>query len=129
MSPGALAQVCHRSHHSPPTPRFPALPALAATLQSRPTMEHDILDKQPTRVKTRFELAAARLAERYVSNGRIAVSPGEMELAREFLEHHGCRIEPLGAGQYRLVNRYGQTEQLSREGAFLAAFRRLAGRE
>lgn len=92
-------------------------------------MEENILDKQPHRVKTRFELAAARLAERFVSDGRVAVSLGEMELAREFLEFHGCKIESIGAGQYRMVNRFGRSEELSREGAFLAAFRRLAGRE
>ena len=92
-------------------------------------MEDNLLDQQPTRVKTRFELAAARLAERFVADGRIAISTGEMELAREFLEHHGCTVEAVGGGHYRFVNRFGAEQQLTREGAFLAAFRRLAGRE
>ena len=92
-------------------------------------MEQNVLDDQPTRVKTRFELAAARMAERFLSDGRIAVSLGELEIAREFLEHHGCTVESVGAGQYRLVNRFGRVEEITREGAFLAAFRRLAGRE
>lgn len=92
-------------------------------------MEQNVLDDQPTRVKTRFELAAARMAERFVSDGRVAISLGELDLAREFLEHHGCKFESLGAGKYRLVNRFGRAEEVSREGAFLAAFRRLAGRE
>ena len=92
-------------------------------------MEQNVLDDQPTRVKTRFELAAARMAERFVTDGRIAVSLGELEIAREFLEHHGCTVESVGAGQYRLVNRFGRVEEITREGAFLAAFRRLAGRE
>lgn len=92
-------------------------------------MEDDVLTHQPTRVKTRFELAAARMAERFVSDGRIAISLGEMEIAREFLEYHGCTVETVSPGQYRLVNRFGRAEEITREGAFLAAFRRLAGRE
>ena len=92
-------------------------------------MEDNLLDHQPTRVKTRFELAAARMAERFVSDGRVSVSLGELEIAREFLEHHGCTVETVGGGQYRFKNRFGRVQEITREGAFLAAFRRLAGRE
>ena len=92
-------------------------------------MEQNVVDERPHRVRTRFELAAARLAESWIAGGRMDVSQADMALATEFLVHSGWKVESLGAGRYRMVNRFGRAEELSREAAFMVALRRLAGRE
>ena len=92
-------------------------------------MEQNILDERPHRVRTRFELVAARLAEGWIEGGKMNVSPADMALATEFLVQAGWQVESLGAGRYKMVNRFGRVEELSREGAFMVALRRLAGRE
>ena len=92
-------------------------------------MEQNILDDRPQRVRTRFELAAARLSESWIAGGKVDLTIADMGLVTEFLVHAGWTVENLGALRYRLVNRFGTAEEFSREGAFMVALRRLAGRE
>ena len=91
-------------------------------------MEHDLTEKTPHRVETRFELAIRRMVDAWLGAGRMEVSSGDVKLAREFLEHSGCRVEDTADARVRLVNRDGRSEEMTREQAVVAAFRRLANR-
>lgn len=91
-------------------------------------MEQNILDEPVRAVETRFELAAWRMVERWVTAGSISVSAGDIRMAREFLEHAGFRVEDIEGLRIRLVTRDGHIEELTREAAVLLALRRLAAR-
>ncbi len=88
-------------------------------------MEHDLTEKVPHRVQTRFELAIRRMVDAWLDAGRMEVSAGDVKLAREFLEHSGCRVEEA-AGGLRVFNREGHAQEMTHQEAVLAAFRRLA---
>jgi len=81
-------------------------------------VEHNLTEKVPHRVQTRFELAIRRMVDAWLEAGRMEVSAGDVKLAREFLEHSGCRVEDAadarllqalaeGAGQIRHLRRVG----------------------
>jgi len=89
-------------------------------------VEHDLTQDQPHTVRTRFELAIQRLIDAWITAGRLEVSPADLKLAREFLEHAGCKVEDTPQARIRIVNRDGQVEEMSREDAVMAALRRLA---
>ena len=89
-------------------------------------MEHDLTEKQPHKVRTRFELAIQRMMDSWVSAGRMQVSPADVRLAREFLEASGWKVEDVAGARFRVVNRDGHAEEMSREDAVMAALRRLA---
>ena len=88
-------------------------------------MEHDLTAQQPHTVRTRFELAIQRMMDAWVSAGRLQISPADVRLAREFLEHSGWKVEDTPQGRVRIVDRDGQVEEMSREDAVMAALRRL----
>jgi hypothetical protein len=89
-------------------------------------MEEDILEQRPRPVRTRFELAAHRLVEAWLAVGRMRVTANDMQLAREFLEESGWRVEDDVAGAKVRVARQGRTQELTREGTVMMALRRLA---
>ena len=89
-------------------------------------MEHDLNEKQPHTVRTRFELAIQRMMDAWVSAGRMQVSPADIRLAREFLEHSGWKVEDVAGARFRVVNRDGHAEEMNREDAVMTALRRLA---
>ena len=91
-------------------------------------MEHDVTQKVPHRVQTRFELAIRRMVDSWLDAGRVDVSAGDVKLAREFLEHSGWRVEEAANARLRLVNNEGRTQEMTRQEAVMAAFRRLATR-
>jgi hypothetical protein len=79
-------------------------------------------------VESRFELAAVRLAERWLANGRVTVSSDDMKIARDFLEQVGCNVRELPGVLIRFEDEHGHVEEVSRETALLLAFRRLVAR-
>src|SRR5262249_12572732 len=92
-------------------------------------VEHDLTHEQARPVRTRFELAVRRMIETWCQSGRVSVSPTDVKLACEYLEHEGCRVEDARGARLRVVNREGQSEELSREATVVAALRRLAEHE
>ena len=91
-------------------------------------MEHDLTEKIPHRVQTRFELAIRRMVDEWLEAGRMEVSAGDVKLAREFLEHSGCRVEDAAEARLRVFNREGRPQEMTRQEAVMAAFRGLASR-
>ncbi|HYY06261.1 MAG TPA: hypothetical protein VE997_06770 [Candidatus Limnocylindria bacterium] len=89
-------------------------------------MEHDLTQEQPHTVCTRFELAVQRMIDSWITAGRLEVSPADLQLAREFLEQSGWKVEDAPLARIRIVDRHGQVEEMSREDAVMAALRRLA---
>ena len=79
-------------------------------------------------MESRFELAAVRLAERWLANGRVTVSSDDMKIARDFLEQVGCNVRELPGVLIRFEDEHGHVEEVSRETALLLAFRRLVAR-
>ncbi len=58
--------------------------------------DHDRLRQgRPRAVESRFELAAVRLAERWLAAGRVTVSSDDLRIARDFLEQVGCNVREL----------------------------------
>ena len=90
------------------------------------------LAKVPVRMDPSFDLRKTanlgRMIERWVAAGRVQIDAVDVRLAREFLEHSGCKVEDLPGGSLR-VSRKGRGEEMSREGAVVEALRRLAARE
>ena len=91
-------------------------------------MEHDLTEKVPHPVRTRFELAIGRMIETWLAAGRIAVSSTDVKLAREFLEETGSRVEDAAEARLRVIGSGGRSQEMSREAAVMAALRRLAAR-
>ncbi len=89
-------------------------------------MEHDLTQQQPHLVCTRFELGVQRMIDTWIAAGRLEVSPADLQLAREFLEQSGWKVEDAPDLRIRIVDREGQVAEMSREGAVMAALRRLA---
>jgi hypothetical protein len=88
-------------------------------------VEHIVTEERARPVSTRFELAVGRMVERWLAAGRVQISAGDVRLAREFLEHSGCKVEELPCGSLR-VSRKGHDEEMTREAAVVEALRRLA---
>ena len=88
-------------------------------------MEHDLTEQQPHTVRTRFELAVQRRIDAWITAGRLEVSPADLRLAREFLEQAGLKVEDAPDARVRIVDRQGEVREMSREGAVMAALRRL----
>jgi hypothetical protein len=74
-------------------------------------------------VATRFELAAARLADGWRDAGRVEASAADLGLAAEFLRHAGFDVRPLPGCAVRLVHPDGCVEMLGRAHVMLLAFR------
>jgi len=90
--------------------------------------EHDLTQERALPVRTRFELAVRRMVDTWLTAGRMRVSAGDVQLAREFLEHAGCTVEDAADLHVRVVHPEGRVQELTREAAVMAALRRLAGR-
>jgi len=90
--------------------------------------EDDLHAQRPRPLRVRFEIAAARMIEAWVAAGRMAVSAGEMELAREFLEHDGWTVREVPGTRVQLAHGKGSVREVSREDAVLMALRRLVRR-
>jgi len=91
-------------------------------------LEQNVLDERARPVETRFELAAWRMVERWLEAGQILVSAGDVRMAREFLEHTGCRVEDVPGLRVRVVNGDGRAQGMTREAAVMIALRQLAAR-
>ncbi len=92
-------------------------------------MDHqDVLKDAPQQVATHFEVAAVRMAEKWLEDGRMTVSAGDLRIAREFLEGIGCKVRELPGVRVRLVHRDGHSEDMTREAAIVLAYRRLAAK-
>ena len=92
-------------------------------------MEQNVLDERARPVETRFELAAWRMVEGWLTAGRIDVSAVDVRLAREFLEHTGSRVEDMPGLLVRVVTGEGRAQEMTREAAVMIALRRLAARD
>ena len=88
-------------------------------------MEHDLTQQPPHAVHTRFELAVPRMIDAWIAAGRLKVSPADLQLAREFLELSGWKVEDAPEARVRIVRREGEGEEMSRENAVMVALRRL----
>jgi hypothetical protein len=91
-------------------------------------VEHDLTDERARPVRTRFELAIRRMMDGWLDAGRIHVSPRDVQMAREFLEEAGWKVEDAGDGRLRVMGRDGSAEEMSREATVMTALRRLATR-
>ena len=76
-------------------------------------------------VRSRFELAAARMADAWLRAGQVCVSVQEFRVVREFLERDGWTVEDLPGGVLRLRCRGVLFNAMTREAAALVALRRL----
>ncbi len=88
----------------------------------------DVLRETPQPVTTRFEVAATRLADAWLTAGRVEASSTDLQMVREFFERGGCRVRDLPGALVRLEHDDGHTQELTREATILLAFRRLAAR-
>ena len=120
----ASGHTCHAWHTSGEQPRHPRRRSCGRRL-AIPGVEHDLTDSKPHTVRTRFELAIQRMMDAWIAAGRLEVSSADVQLAREFLEQAGWKVETTSGARMRIVNREGQTEEMSREDTVMAAIRRL----
>ena len=102
---------------------------MCAARRENESVEHIVTEERAHTVSTRFELAVGPMIERWVQAGRVQISSTDVRLAREFLEHDGCKVEDLPDLRVRVVSRRGRGEEMTREDAVVAALRRLANRE
>lgn len=86
----------------------------------------DLADNPPHPVESRFELAALRMADAWQEAGRVEVTSADLRIAREFLERVGFSVWEKIGGVIHIVRRDGRTEETTREGLMLVAFRQLA---
>lgn len=91
-------------------------------------MEQNVVEQRPRTVGSVFELAASRMAEAWLSAGRVEVSAGDLRLAREFLEQTGCQVDETPGVLVRVRHRDGRVQEMTREATVMLALRRLASR-
>ncbi len=84
----------------------------------------DLVAQEPVVVTTRFELAAARIADTWLGTRRVRVSRADFRITREFLEHDGWRVEEVPGVRVRLIH-HRLSSEMSREAAVMVALRRL----
>ena len=89
----------------------------------------ELLERPPRPMRTRFELAALRLTEEWLRCGIVRASADDLELAGEFLERSGFRVEAVPGLRVRLTYPVGDAIEMSRESVVVAALRRLAAHE
>ena len=92
-------------------------------------MDYCVTEERPRTVSSRFELAVGRMIERWMAAGCVQISADDIQLAREYLEQTGWKVEDLPGARIRLVKSRGRSEEMEREAAVLVALRRLAERE
>jgi hypothetical protein len=89
---------------------------------------YDVLRNVPRPVRSRFELAAVRIADAWLAAGHAKASADDLQLARDFLEQVGCNVRELPGVLVQLEDEDGRVEEMSREAAIVIAFRRLVAR-
>jgi hypothetical protein len=89
---------------------------------------YDVLRNVPRPVRSRFELAAVRIADAWLAAGHAKASADDLQMARDFLEQVGCNVRELPGVLVRLEDEEGRVEEMSREAAIVVAFRRLVAR-
>ena len=92
-------------------------------------MEQNVIEDRPRLVGSRFELAASRIADAWLSNGSITVSADDFRLARDYLDMTGSTVEETPGVLVRIRHRDGRAQEMTREAAVLMALRRLANAE
>jgi hypothetical protein len=83
-------------------------------------------EDRPRPVETRFELAAARMAEGWLHARRFRVSAEELRITREFLERRGWRLREVAGLRVRVVRPDGRVDETTREDVVMTALRGLA---
>jgi len=83
------------------------------------------VETRPPEVRSRFELAAARMADAWLRAGGVRVSTHDFRIARDFLERDGWTVEELPGVFVRLRCGDLLSDEMTREGAVLVALRRL----
>ena len=79
----------------------------------------------PPEVRSRFALAAARMADDWLRAGRVRVSAHDFRIVRDFLERDGWTVEELPGVCVRLQYGGVLSDEMTREAAALVALRRL----
>jgi len=89
-------------------------------------VEENLTEQRIKTVSNRFELAVGRIIDGWLESGRVDVSKVDAQLAREFLEENGWRLEDMPGARIRAVRRDGRTQEMTREATVMAALRKLA---
>ena len=84
-----------------------------------------LLTRPPPEVRSRFALAAARLADAWLRAGHVRVSAEDFRIVRDFLERDGWTVEELPGLSVRLRSGGVLSAKMTREAAALVALRRL----
>jgi len=79
----------------------------------------------PPEVRSRFALAAARMADAWLRAGHVRVSAHDFRIVRDFLERDGWMVEELPGVCVRLRSVGVLSADMTREAAALVALRRL----
>ena len=79
----------------------------------------------PPEVRSRFALAAARMADAWLRAGHVRVSAHDFRIVRDFLERDGWTVEELPGVCVRLRSGGVLSAEMTREAAALVALRRL----
>jgi hypothetical protein len=83
----------------------------------------DVLLTPPRTLRTRFELAAARIADRWLTTRHISTSTADYRLAREFLEETGWVVEARPGLTVRILRGRTFSEEIPREEMVAIALR------
>jgi hypothetical protein len=89
---------------------------------------YDVLNQPPRAVEHRFELAARRIVDAWLHDGRVRASAEDVRLAAEFLKRCGHTAEVMPGLDVRMTSPSGQRTIISREDAVMIALRHLASR-
>jgi hypothetical protein len=83
----------------------------------------DVLDNPPRKLQTRFELAAARIADAWLDSRHISTTAADYRMAREFLEEFGWVVEPRPGLTVRILREHTFSEEIPREEMVAIALR------
>ena len=83
----------------------------------------DVLDNPPRKFQTRFELAAARIADAWLDSRRISTTTADYRMAREFLEEFGWVVEPRPGLTVRILHEHAFSKEMPREEMVAIALR------
>jgi len=83
----------------------------------------DVLENPPRKLQSRFELAAARIADAWLDSGHISTTTADYRMACEFLEQSGWVVEPRPGLTVRILRGHTFSEQIPREEMVAIAIR------
>jgi hypothetical protein len=86
---------------------------------------HDLVSNPPHAIEEQFALAARRITEAWLDTRDVVATLDDLRLATGFLRRTGVTVEPVSAGQVRLVSERGRATVMSREAAVMTAIRSL----